>query len=116
MSGGVDFRPFPNGWQIKDMLDDENTHRKNWDEHVVINQMDLLKKDHLTLIMDCGTEDMFLKGNRELHNKLVEEKIAHDYIERPGGHTWDYWRNSIKYQALFFHELFQRSDKSKTAH
>jgi len=36
-------------------------------------------------------------------------KIAHDYTERPGGHTWDYWNNSILYQTLFFHQFFSKN-------
>ena len=45
-------------------------------------------------------------GNKRLHEKLVERNIPHDYIERPGNHTWDYWANSIKYQLLFFSDYF----------
>jgi putative tributyrin esterase len=33
---------------------------------------------------------------------MMEMEVPHDYTERPGGHTWDYWDNAIKYQLLFF--------------
>jgi enterochelin esterase-like enzyme len=29
-------------------------------------------------------------------------KVPHDFIVREGGHTWEYWSNSIVYQMLFF--------------
>ncbi|MDT5060645.1 MAG: hypothetical protein QOH63_1104 [Acidobacteriota bacterium] len=41
--------------------------------------------------MDCGTEDPWLKVNRELANLFSERKIAHEYRETPGGHDWKYW-------------------------
>ena len=45
------------------------------------------------IIFDCGTSDFFLTVNRNLHQKLLDNKIDHDYIERPGGHNDAYWRN-----------------------
>jgi enterochelin esterase-like enzyme len=45
-------------------------------------------------------------GNQELHEKLLERKIPHDYTVRPGGHSWEYWGNSVTYQALFFSRYF----------
>ena len=42
MSGGVDFRPFPDNWGIKKYLGDYNTHKENWDKNVVVNLVDSL--------------------------------------------------------------------------
>jgi Enterochelin esterase and related enzymes len=44
--------------------------------------------------------------NQQLHQKLLTQKIPHDYIERPGGHKLEYWQNAVKYQLLFFNEQF----------
>ena len=30
-----------------------------------------------------------------------------NFITRPGGHTGQYWNNSIDYQILFFDKFFQ---------
>jgi len=30
------------------------------------------------------------------------------YAERPGGHTWAYWSNAIRYPVLFFATSFRR--------
>lgn len=107
MSGGVDIRPFPLKWEIARRLGDYATHRHNWDENTVINMIYLLKPDSLKIIFDCGTEDFFSTVNNRLHEKLLERNIPHDFISRPGGHTWDYWRNAIQYQILFFQNFFK---------
>jgi len=44
---------------------------------------------------------------------MLQLKIAHDYIERPGKHDWNYWRNAVKYQLLYFREYFQKMNLSK---
>ena len=35
----------------------------------------------------------------------MSEGIPHDFYVRPGGHNWEYWKQAIKYQILFFNEL-----------
>jgi S-formylglutathione hydrolase FrmB len=105
-SGGVDIRPFPNNWDLKKRLGDTLCCKANWEKHTVINVVDSLKNKELKLIIDCGLEDFFLNVNRNLHRKLMDLKIEHDYIERPGAHNNAYWRNSIDYQLLFFKKAF----------
>ena len=107
-SGGVDFRPFPNNWGIKKDLGTISDHKENWDNNTVINVMDSLRNGELHIIFDCGSSDFFLAVNRSLHQKLLDNKIDHDYIERPGSHNGAYWRNSIDYQLLFFWKFFNR--------
>ncbi|HEX3933926.1 MAG TPA: alpha/beta hydrolase family protein [Puia sp.] len=105
-SGGVDFRPFPNNWGIKKVLGDYSSNQAVWDAHTVITAADNLQNGDLKIIFDCGVDDFFLTVNRALHQKLLEKKIAHDYTERPGGHSSNYWHNSIDYQVLFFDKYF----------
>jgi S-formylglutathione hydrolase FrmB len=105
-SGGVDFRPFPNNWGIKKDLGTISDNKENWDNNTVNHAVEDLHNGELKLIFDCGTDDFFLTVNRQLHQKLLDEKIDHDYIERPGGHNNPYWRNSIDYQLLFFWKYF----------
>ncbi len=109
MSGGVDFRPFPDNWDIKKDLGDFATHADNWNKNTVINVVDQLQNNELAIVFDCGVDDFFLTVNRNLHQKLTDKKISHDYIERPGGHEWNYWNNSVKYQLLFFKEYFRKN-------
>ena len=62
-------------------------------------------------MVDCGITDIFIKGNRALHDKLQTLNIAHDYVERNGGHSWDYWTNALPFHLLFFRNFFDK-DKS----
>ncbi len=68
----------------------------------VVYMSDKLKASGLKLIIDCGVDDFLIEPNRELHRRLVYNKTEHDYTERPGGHTWDYWQNSLPNHLLFF--------------
>jgi S-formylglutathione hydrolase FrmB len=110
ISGGVNMRPFPNNWDIKKRIGDTACCEENWKKYSVINTIDNLNNNDLHIIIDCGTSDFFLNVNRELHQKLLSKKIDHDYIERPGGHNNDYWKNSINYQMLFFGIYFRAQE------
>ena len=107
-SGGVDFRAFPNRWDIKKALGDYENNKERWYEYTVMRQVELLKNNQLALIIDCGIDDFFMPVNRALHEKLLQLKIDHDYIERPGEHNHIYWGSSIDFQILFFHHFFQK--------
>ncbi|MNK33016.1 Endo-1,4-beta-xylanase Z precursor [compost metagenome] len=113
MSGGVDFRPFPENWDIKKRLGSITEFPENWNQNTVTNMLDLVKDNKLKLIIDCGVDDFFMKVNRELHTKMLDLKINHDYIERPGEHNLKYWENSLKYQLLFFYNYFNDSEKAQ---
>lgn len=106
MSGGVDIRPFPNNWDISKRIGSQKEYPERWEEHTVINQLHLLSPGELKIIIDCGTDDFFYEVNERLHRELLYRNIPHDYISRPGIHNWEYWNNSIKYQALFFSDFF----------
>jgi len=108
-SGGVDFRPFPKNWDIKNALGEFTTNQDSWYEHTVMRQVELLKNNQLAIIVDCGIDDFFMPVNRALHEKLLQLKINHDYIEKPGGHNYAYWGTSIDYQVLFFHQYFKKT-------
>jgi S-formylglutathione hydrolase FrmB len=105
-SGGVDFRPFPNRWDIKKALGEYEQNKERWYEYTVMRQVELLKNKQLAIIIDCGIDDFFMPMNRALHQKLLQLKIDHDYIERPGEHNHIYWGSSIDFQILFFHHFF----------
>jgi S-formylglutathione hydrolase FrmB len=108
-SGGVDFRPFPNRWDIKKALGEYEQNKERWYEYTVMRQVEMLKNNQLAMIIDCGIDDFFMPMNRALHEKLLQLKIDHDYIERPGEHNHIYWGSSIDFQILFFHQFFQKN-------
>jgi putative tributyrin esterase len=47
---------------------------------------------------DCGTEDWarHFSANRQLSELMYEKKIAHEYRELPGDHSWSYWDRQIR--------------------
>ena len=110
-SGGVDIRPFPEKWKMKQWLGPEATNREAWNNHTVINLVPGLKAGQNNIIFDCGSEDFFADVNRNLHRALLDAGIPHDYISRPGTHNARYWRNSILYQLVFFDQMFKKAAK-----
>lgn len=106
MSGGIDLRPFPENWNLSDRLGSYAENPENWERNSVINMVYKLTPGALFITFDCGSSDFFYKVNCNLHEKLLERNIPHDFTSRPGGHTWEYWSNSIAYQAVFFHHFF----------
>ena len=108
MSGGVDIRPFKNRWKMASLIDPDGTNQQAWETHTAINLIPTLAKGDLNILVDCGVDDFFIEVNRDFHRALLEAGIDHDYIERPGAHTQAYWRNSVLYHLLFFHEVFNK--------
>lgn len=70
--------------------------------NAVMNMVDKIKNNKLPTIIDCGVDDFLIETNRELHRRLVYAKVPHEYIERPGAHTWEYWENALPTHLLFF--------------
>ncbi len=113
MSGGVDIRPFPGSWGIIQRLGSYDEYPERWEQNTVMGMLQLIKPKSLGLIIDCGTADFFYEINCKLHSEMEYRNIPHDFISRPGGHTWDYWANAIKYQVLYMAEHFKNIDKEK---
>ena len=107
ISGGVDIRPFPENWEMKQLLGPYSENPQRWNEYTVINQLPYNSKSGpLAIIIDCGYYDFFYTVNQKLHEKLRYYNIPHDFLTRPGGHTHEYWNNAIDYQLLFFYKYF----------
>ena len=113
MSGGVDIRPFPNNWDLAKRLGAQRDFPERWEQYTVIGLLHLLIPNSLKIIIDCGTEDFFFEVNEKLHRELCYRNIPHDYISRPGAHNWEYWKNAVMYQALFFSEFFRTNNAVK---
>lgn len=45
---------------------------------------------------DCGTEDFFLAANEQFAALLTEKKVAHEFRELPGTHSWQYWDQQVR--------------------
>jgi S-formylglutathione hydrolase FrmB len=60
------------------------------------------KKQLPPVYFDCGTEDLLIAYNRELHEKMQQEGIRHTYREHAGGHEWPYWAKYVTDSLKFF--------------
>lgn len=58
---------------------------------------------------DCGDTDLLIQYNRELHQTLVEQGVAHQYEEFEGGHSWKYWSEHLKDSLRFFGRIVSTS-------
>ncbi len=102
MSGVVDLLYSTKRWEIAKKLGSYTQYPKRWETHSVTNMVDALKAGQLKVLIDCGVDDPFSAINRVFHQKLLKANVAHTYIERPGGHSWEYWTNALEYHLLFF--------------
>jgi S-formylglutathione hydrolase FrmB len=48
------------------------------------------------LYLDCGTEDIFISDNNRFAALLREQKVAHEFRELPGDHSWPYWNQQVQ--------------------
>ena len=109
MSGGLDLNSIKGKYDISRKLGDTIRMAKNYSELSIINVIDKKPAETLAITFDCGITDGFYQMNKAVHEKMLKLNIAHDYTERPGGHTWEYWENSLKYQLVFFDNFFRLS-------
>ncbi|GAB2871981.1 alpha/beta hydrolase [Hymenobacter ruber] len=104
------FTPDEVAWRVKNMapiLGNEADNPTFFSTNSVINMVDQIHKNGLPLILDCGVDDGLIDINRELHRRLVYNHTPHDYTERPGAHTWEYWQSALPYQVLFLTNALQ---------
>ena len=81
--GGVDLVPWSwsSEWDIDKRLGPRDENMARWEEYSVINVAKSLKNGEVELICVIGTEDFFLGCNRQLHELLSANGVAHTYVE-----------------------------------
>ena len=68
-------------------------------------QIAALKKAGVKLyFLACGNTDFLFKGAEEMHAKLNEQGLEHEYFVSDGGHVWSNWR---LYLNTFAQKLFK---------
>lgn len=98
LSGGLDLLPFPDRWGLSGRLGPLETAQDSarWAAFSLVQRLQNLNTESApALWIDCGVDDFFLQANRDARAVLLERRIPHTYIERPGGHTWTYWLNAL---------------------
>ena len=106
ISGGFEPKDFRFNWGLEEVFGDYDKNPTFWENKAIKNVVHKLIFEDPNITIDCGIDDFFIDSNRELHQKLQQLELNHDYSERPGGHTWVYWDNAIQYQMLFFKNKF----------
>ena len=43
------------------------------------------------ITFDCGIDDDVIESNRRLHGHMEAIGLPYQYVELPGGHTWEFW-------------------------
>jgi S-formylglutathione hydrolase FrmB len=109
MSGCVDLPLFSKRYGLSQVLGEYDSNPQRWKDNSVTYIVENLQPNALSLIFDCGYSDDFYASNLAMHQKMIEKHIPHDFIARTGGHSWEYWGNSIVYQVLFFSRYFNQA-------
>ncbi|MCR9014082.1 alpha/beta hydrolase [Aquiflexum gelatinilyticum] len=74
-------------------------------EYTVVGLVEKMKDNGISLIIDCGVDDFLLETNRQIHQLLLQNQTPHEYTERPGAHTWQYWTEALPYHLLFINRV-----------
>lgn len=89
------------GWQtsLKLFGEVDSDTRKQNDLFELIKQMPANRIAGLPFFyFDCGTEDspLIFPYNGELAGLMAQKKIAHEYRQLPGDHSWGYWDRQVQ--------------------
>lgn len=94
----------------QDMLgQDLNYDGPKFSAFTAVGLVERMKSNGLALIFDCGVDDFLIETNRQMHQLLLENGTPHEYIERPGEHTWPYWTEALPVHLLFFDKYLKRN-------
>jgi S-formylglutathione hydrolase FrmB len=110
MSGVMDLRPFKDKYRLVSLLGPYEDHPQRWLEYSAIGQVEKFVGRQVGVFIECGLDDNRMIGlNQEMHRRLIELKIPHDYMERPGGHQWPYWINALPYHLQFMSDRLKKA-------
>ncbi|MEO6949887.1 MAG: alpha/beta hydrolase family protein [Ginsengibacter sp.] len=108
MSGAVDLVPFKSKYKLPEILGD-TANSEVFNAYSVVTIVRNKINNVPVLMISCGVEDPFINANRKLNEELLQMKIPHTYVEKEGKHNWDFWRDDIGYQLMFFHKYFRNN-------
>ncbi|MBC8322956.1 MAG: esterase family protein [Candidatus Marinimicrobia bacterium] len=109
MSGVVDLKFTTKKYELGEKIGSFEQFPERWAEFSVISNVQKFKESGTQLIIDCGIDDVFIESNLALHKTLLDLNIPHLYIEKSGGHTWDYWVNRLDHHLIFFNQYFRKN-------
>lgn len=94
--------------QQKAMLGNDLQYDAPFSPYTAVGLVDRMKDNTIALFIDCGVDDFLIDTNRQIHKLLLENKVPHTYLKRPGAHTWEYWTAALPYQLLFINKYLER--------
>ncbi|HUI91918.1 MAG TPA: alpha/beta hydrolase family protein [Chitinivibrionales bacterium] len=111
ISGIMDLSEFPGEWDLAEVLGGYAANASSWTSNSFFSLCEKLAGKNKTLILDCGTSDFALPCNRKTHQKMLALNIAHEYFERPGGHTPFYARKALGIHVKYFSGILLKPGK-----
>jgi len=109
MSGVMDLRHSTKSYDLAKRLGAIEQHADRWTEASAITFVEKFAGRKIGIMIDCGWDDPFMADTRKVHEKMLSLKIPHDYVERPGAHTWDYWINALPYHMQFLSDRLKQA-------
>jgi S-formylglutathione hydrolase FrmB len=109
ISGIMNLGDFPDKWGLPQALGAYANNRDIWKRASFVGQYDKLAGVEAGIVLDCGTADFALPGNRHMHALLLDADIPHQYFERPGSHTPSYVAEALEYHLLYFSRLLEKA-------
>ncbi|MBD3320078.1 MAG: alpha/beta fold hydrolase [Chitinivibrionales bacterium] len=100
ISGIVDLTDFPDEWELDRVLGPWKQNKERWHRFSFAGMIDSLHNTKCMIILDCGTGDPAVDGNRKAHQKLLSLGIRHHYCERPGKHTPRYVADAFEHHVI----------------
>jgi len=88
MSGVMVLTSSSKRFGIAQLIGDYETHRDKWEQQSCLNLIENLVGLDKGIIIDCGIDDFTIEVNRQIHRKLMEIGIPHNYtITNDPAHT-----------------------------
>jgi len=89
----------------------DETFEPYWQQHSIIALIENMpddQKDAVRWYVDCGDDDYLYERNALAHIAMRKANIPHEYRVRDGGHTFEYWRESLPEVLAFVTKSFRR--------
>jgi S-formylglutathione hydrolase FrmB len=96
---------------MRDVLGEYQKNMVVWKNSSFFWLMEKLSGKNKMIILDCGTSDFALPGNRKTHEKLARLGITHEYYERPGSHSPIYAQKVLESHIRYFSRILLKPGK-----
>ncbi len=108
MSGVLELESTSKKYELAEKIGSYEEFPERWSNYSILSNASRFAELQTHIIIDCGVDDVFYNSNKLFHVKLKEFNIAHTFIEKAGGHSWEYWVESLEEHVQFFDQSFYR--------